>query len=168
MKKNILKRSFELRESKEGKGIYGYAFRFNEIIDFFGSKETFSPDLTFETYNQGCYLLLNHNPERVLAKTPKTLRFSVDSQGLRFDADFINTPAWIETMELVKKSVLEKASVGFSVIKEKYNREKDLTTYTAIKLYEVSLVTWPAYQSSEVNPRHKVKSPRPRPPELLC
>ena len=49
----------------------------------------------------------------------------------------------------------------------KERMDKDTLVYEKIKLYEVSLVTWPAYSSSEVNARAKGKSPWP-PEVILC
>ena len=54
-------------------------------------------------------------------------------------------------------NVLNGASVGFSSSKERV--AGDTLIYEKIKLYEISLVTFPAYKSSEVNSRAKAKRP---------
>ena len=150
---------------EDSPGIQGYAFRFSETVDYMGQLERFSPDLKLDLNNSGTYLFRDHNPERVLAKVPDTLRFNLDKDGLIFEADFIDTELWRESRELVKKGVLNGASVGFSSTKERM--DQDILVYERIKLYEVSLVTWPAYESSEVKARAKGKKAWP-PEVILC
>lgn len=159
----MLKREFIFENRAKGKGISGYAFRFSETINYMGQRESFSPDLKVDFNQKGTFLFRDHNPERVLARIPETLRFNTDNQGLLFDADYLDTELWRETRELVNKGVLNGASVGFSSSQDRI--DKDILIYERIKLYEVSLVTWPAYESSEVKSRAKVKSPWP--PELI-
>lgn len=159
----MLKRSFKFQKRGDSPGVKGYAFRFNETINFMGQRERFSPDLKVDLNTAGTFLFRDHNPERVLSRAPDTLRFKTDSEGLMFEADFIDTELWRETRELVNKDVLNGASVGFSSLDDR--RDKDILIYERIKLYEVSLVTWPAYESSEVKSRAKVNNPWP--PEIV-
>ena len=159
----MLKRSFKFSARESQSGLIGYAFRFNETINYMGQLERFSPDLKVDMNTAGTFLFRDHNPERVLARAPDTLNFKTDSEGLLFNATALDTELWKETRELVSKGVLNGASVGFSSTKDR--QDKDTLIYEQIKLYEVSLVTWPAYQSSEVKSRAKVKQAYP--PELI-
>lgn len=161
----MIKRSFRFSTHEGSKGISGYAFRFNETIEYMGNLERFSENLKVDVNDSGTYLFRDHNPERVLARVPANLRFETDKEGLLFEADFIDTPLWKETQELVRTGVLNGASVGFSSTEDR--QDNDTLVYQRIKLYEVSLVTWPAYQSSEVTSRAKEKTHWPRPPELI-
>ena len=159
----MLKRSFKFSLRDDGPGISGYAFKFSETINYMGQLERFSPDLKVDMNTSGTFLFRDHNPERVLARAPDTLNFKTDDEGLLFNATALDTELWKETRELVSKGVLNGASVGFSSTKDR--KEKDTLIYERIKLYEVSLVTWPAYQSSEVKSRAKAKHPWP--PEII-
>ena len=159
----MLKRHFKFEKRGESSGVKGYAFRFTETVNYMGQLERFSPALKVDYNTAGTFLFRDHNPERVLARVPDTLRFEVDKEGLLFEADYLDTELWRETRELVAKGVLNGASVGFSSTKE--SRDKDTTVYERIKLFEVSLVTWPAYESSEVSSRSKAKPLWP--PEVL-
>lgn len=161
----MLKRSFTFHKRENSPGIAGYAFKFSETINYMGQLERFSPDLKVDLNTAGTFLFRDHNPERVLARVPDTLKFKTDSEGLLFESTALNTELWNETRELVNNGVLNGASVGFSSTKE--SRDKDTLIYEQIKLYEVSLVTWPAYKSSEVKSRAKVKQPWP-PEIILC
>lgn len=160
----MLKRSFKFSQREDSKGIQGYAFRFNETINYMGQLERFSQDLKVDLNESGTFLFRDHNPERVLSRAPKTLRFNTDSEGLLFKADYLDTELWRETRELVSKGVIIGASVGFSSTQDR--KEKDTLIYERIKLYEVSLVTWPAYKSSEVEARNDHLNLKLKPPEL--
>ena len=162
----MIKRSFKFQYRGDSPGITGYAFRFNETISYMGQRERFSNNLKVDLNTSGTYLLRDHNPERLLAKAPDTLSFKTDSEGLLFDATALDTELWKETRELVNKGVLNGASVGFSSTEER--KESDILIYERIKLYEVSLVTWPAYESSEVQSRgNKTLKKRVLPPECF-
>ena len=63
------------------------------------------------------------------------------------------TPLWEETLELIKKGILSKMSIGFSALRER--TENDILIYESIRIYESSLVLWPAYKSSSVDARNK-------------
>ena len=160
----MLKRSFKFQKRGDSKGIQGYAFRFNETINYMGQDERFSPELKVEENRQGTFLFRDHDPAKVLARTPDTLSFSVDKEGLAFRATELSTELWNETRELVTKGVLNGASVGFES-KSEHREDNNTLVYDRIKLYEISLVTFPAYESSEVNARAKVK--RAWPPEII-
>ena len=161
----LLKRSFKFHKRGEGPGIKGYAFRFNEVADYMGQLERFSPQLKVDFNPTGTFFFRDHNPGRVLARIPKTLSVKTDSEGLLFEANALDTELWRETRELVTNGVLNGASVGFQAIKERM--DKKVIIYERIKLFEISLVTWPAYSSSEVSSRgNKTLKNRILPPEL--
>ena len=151
LKGYMRKRSFELRFEKETKGIQGYAFKFFEQVDYFGQAEKFAPDMEFTLNESGCFLFRNHDPSKPLARVPDTLNFSLDKEGLRFSAKELNTELWRESKELIDKKVLTGMSIGFSDLKSRM--ESDVLIYERIKIFEVSLVTWPVYSSSEVSSR---------------
>lgn len=159
----MLKRSFKFDQREVDSKIKGYAFRFSETISYMGQLERFSPDLNFDLNSGGVFLLRDHNPGRVLARVGANLKFEIDKEGLLFEADYLDTELWRESRELIKKGVLNGASVGFSSIKERM--QDNTLVYERIKLFEVSIVSWPAYSSSEVNARKKSLSAWP--PEII-
>ena len=99
----IKKRSYgiEIRESEQS--LSGYVFQFAEEIKYMGQRERFSPELKLELNPAGVFLFRDHNPERVLGREGENVSFELDSQGLKFSAQFIDTPLWKETRELIKK-----------------------------------------------------------------
>ena len=118
-------------------------------------------------HERGTYLFRGHDPEKILGKFPDTLKIEVDNEGLFFSADFIDTPLWRETKELIDKKVLSGVSVGFTDLKSR--TENKVLIYERVRLWEISCLVWPAYESSELKSRAKIKEPlsEPLPPELF-
>lgn len=162
---DILKRSGRVDIRKTPTGIQGYLFKFSEQISFFGELERFSTELKFKTNDSGCFLFRDHDMSRVLARSPDTLNFKKDDQGLMFSATPLTTPLWSETLELINKKVLSGMSIGFRA--EKHRIENNVTIYEDIVIYESSIVCWPAYSTSTLESRAKEKLPEPLPPELF-
>ncbi len=102
-------------------------------------------------------LLYNHDLTRVpLAKTPKTMSFSVDEVGLHFRAELPDTEQAREIYQSVKREDLTGCSFGFTVPKggDSYDPATNTRTITRIdKLYEVSITPYPAYPTTSVEAR---------------
>mgnify|MGYP003110111635 FL=1 len=98
--------------------------------------------------------LFNHDPNHVLGRSKSgTLRMTADSVGLRYEIDLPNTQTARDLAESVKRGDVSGSSFAFSVTSEgqEIERAKDGTTYRNIKdadLYDVSVVTYPAYESA--------------------
>jgi HK97 family phage prohead protease len=95
-------------------------------------------------------LLVNHDTGRVLASSrAKTLRLYEDQIGLRVEADLPNTTDGRDMAELLRRGDLNKMSFGFSVQKDSWNNEMTERTLKSVRLFEVSIVSFPAYQETE-------------------
>ena len=98
--------------------------------------------------------LFNHDPNHVLGRSKSgTLRMTADSVGLRYEVDMPNTQTARDLAESVKRGDVSGSSFAFSVTSEgqEIERAKDGNTYRNIKdadLYDVSVVTYPAYESA--------------------
>ena len=112
-----------------------------------------------------CSLLRDHDSSQVLARVGANMTVKTDAEGLYFSVSKLpDTQLARETKELVKTGVLSGASVGFQVITER--TENKVNVFEHIKLYEISLVVYPYYESSEVEARNKKIDFKPKPPEL--
>lgn len=161
---DLLKRSFPLaiRESDENT-LSGYAFKFSETADGFLGKERFAKALSVE-FATDCFLMRDHDPRRLLGRLGQNLSINTDSEGLKFNLEKLpDTELARETKTLVKSKILTGASVGFQPLDEK--REDGVTVYTKIKLYEISLVPRPYFESSQVRENKTLKY-KALPPEL--
>ena len=98
--------------------------------------------------------LFNHDANHVLGRTTSgTCRLSCDSVGLRYEVDLPNTQVARDLAESVRRGDVSGSSFAFSVDKEgqPIERAKDGMTYRNIvdaDLFDVSVVTYPAYESA--------------------
>ena len=65
-----------------------------------------------------------------------------------------------------QKNILSGMSIGFKALKERM--VSDVLIYDCVQIYEASVVTWPAYKSSQVSARdNKTLKNKILPPELF-
>jgi HK97 family phage prohead protease len=98
--------------------------------------------------------LFNHDASAVLGRSKSgTLRLSADKVGLKYEVDLPNTQLARDLAESVDRGDISGSSFAFSVTPEgqKIERDKNGTTYRNIletRLYDVSVVTYPAYEAA--------------------
>ena len=104
--------------------------------------------------------LVDHDTSKVLGRTKaSTLSLSVDSKGL-YGEIRVNEQDQ-EAMNLysrVMRGDVDQCSFGFDILNEEMIQNPDGTVkfiIKSIKLYEVSVVTFPAYQDTAVEARSK-------------
>lgn len=104
-------------------------------------------------------LLYNHDTNKVpLARTPKTLELTVDNEGLNFKAILPNTETAKEVHTAVLRGDLTGCSFAFTIPDggDTYDPETNTRTIHKInKVYECSVVVFPAYQETSVEARSK-------------
>ena len=111
--------------------------------------------------------LINHEDASVLGRTKAgTLTLRTDDKGLwgSIDVNPNDTEA-VNLYERVKRGDVDQCSFGFSILDEDHtteNREGEPTethyTIKRVKLYEVSVCTFPAYENTGVEARSKKAS----------
>lgn len=155
----------ECRDAQEDSPriISGYAAVFNQVAQigrWYRYKEQIAPG-AFEGCNYDkCVACFNHNTDNILARySSGTLKLSVDEVGLRFEFEVPNTTVGNDMYELVKRGDISQCSFAFVVAEESWkydeqNDENDLRTIEKIaELWDVSLVTYPAYEGTSVDAR---------------
>lgn len=139
--------------------IGGYAATFNKEADGLNFREVIAPGAFTRALasNDPVFLLVNHDMEGIpLASTQSgTLQLRQDKNGLYMEAEL--DPANPRAQELasaLKRGDMDKMSFAFTVDSEGQTRDNGLRTITQIeRLYEVSVVTLPAYSSTTVGMR---------------
>ena len=100
-------------------------------------------------------LLVGHDTSKIpLARTPKTMKLSIDEDGLTFEATLPNTEAGREAYEAVERGDLRGLSYAFTVPEggDTYDAKTNTRTIKRIaKVYECSLTAFPAYESTYVS-----------------
>lgn len=102
-------------------------------------------------------LLFNHNPDLVLARSKSgTLGLVEDRVGLKIEADLAPTTVGRDLAVLLKRGDVSQMSFGFQVVKDSWATEQrggetvETRTILEAKLFDVSAVTYPAYNDTDV------------------
>ena len=148
---------FEIREKGDGMTFVGYAAKFNSRSENLGGfVETIQPGAFRKSLRSrnDVKLLVNHDAGRVLASSRAgTLRLKEDSVGLRVEADLPNTTDGRDMAELLRRGDLSSMSFGFSVIKDSWSSDGTERSLESVRLFETSIVAFPAYQATEASVR---------------
>lgn len=104
---------------------------------------------------QDVTLLFNHERDHVLARTTSgTLRLSSDKTGLVVDADIADTSIGRDVAHLLARRDIGKMSFSFTPRKERWGLTKDgtdMVVVTDVDLWDVSVVTRPAYDTTDAS-----------------
>ena len=139
--------------------ITGYFVMFNSETKLYESVYEEISDKAFENIDlSDIRALADHDTAKILGRTKsQTLSLSVDEKGL-FGEITINkndTEA-VNLYERVKRGDIDQCSFGFNILNEIMEQRADGSvkwTITEIELFEVSVVTFPAYADTAVEAR---------------
>lgn len=150
----------EFRTRDEGGPVIeGYFSVFNRDYELWpGAVEQVAPGAFRETLGGDIRALANHDTRLVLGRTTTgTLTLREDDKGLfgtikmnEQDSDAMNLYA------RVQRGDVSQCSFGFDILDEEFTERSDgsvLWTIRKVKLYEVSVVTFPAYAETAVSAR---------------
>lgn len=140
--------------------VEGYALRFNTESHLLGEfVETISPGALENADLTDVRCLIDHNSSYVLGRTvADTLSLTVDDKGLYFRCQLPNTTYARDLYENIKLGNVNQCSFGFSIEEDgdTFERRSDglfKRTVNKIKsLFDVSIVTYPAYEETDVAP----------------
>lgn len=150
-------RTFDNNDSEE-MILEGYAVVFNQVTDLGWCKEVIDRNAFNGANMSDCVLKYNHSDGfLILARTRnKSLELTIDDHGLKVRAKLIDTTQNKDVYKMVKEGLLDKMSFAFTVAERKWDYETDTRTVLRIsKLYDVSIVDIPAYDTTEVYARSK-------------
>lgn len=138
----------------------GYAVVFNARTDMGWFTEEIDKDAFNECDMSNVYLLFNHDENQILAGTTNgSLDMRIDEHGLFQSSKIIDTSVGEDVLKLVKNGLIRKMSFAFTIDGnggEEWitNEDKDHRIIRKIsKLYDVSLVTYPAYSQTSAYAR---------------
>ena len=142
---------FEIRETADGMSFTGYAAVFNSDSEPLPFIERIAPGAfkrSLQSRNE-VKLLWNHDAGEPLASVRGgTLRLVEDEIGLRVEATLANTTRGRDVAELIRSKTIDSMSFGFSVIKDSWSSNGEIRTLEAVRLFETSVVSWPAYTAT--------------------
>ncbi len=142
--------------------ISGYAAKFNSdttIGCYFKFIERIAPGAFDDVLNDDVRCLFNHDPNFVLARSINgtgTLKLEVDNVGLKYTYTTPDRSYAEDLANAIALGDVSQSSFAFEIAEEMWmygENEGDLDTRIISKfkkLYDVSPVTYPAYQDTEV------------------
>lgn len=168
MSKEIRAFNFDVRadqNDEHGHFLSGTPIVFNEWTDLGWYDESISPDALKDTDLKDVRFLINHNTDMIpLARsrnnnTNSTMQLSVGENGMdiRVDLDTENNAEAKSLYSAVSRGDISGMSFMFTVDEDRWDdldSEHPRRTILAIsKVFEVSAVTFPAYDQTSINAR---------------
>ena len=156
-----LQTQFRAAEDNGEKYIEGYFAVFGSVYELWpGASESIDPHAFDGALSDDIRALIDHETRLVLGRNKAaTLELKVDERGLwgriklnQSDTDAMNLYA------RVQRSDVDQCSFGFDILDEKTEYREDGSvhwTIMKVKLYEVSAVTFPAYEDTSIAARKK-------------
>ncbi|MBM6630309.1 HK97 family phage prohead protease [Mammaliicoccus vitulinus] len=140
--------------------VEGYALRFNTLSnDLGGFVETISPEALKEADLSDVRCLIDHDSSKVLGRTTsETLELKIDDEGLYFRTQLPDTTYARDLYENIRLGNINQCSFGFILDEDgdEFEKRDDglfKRTLRKIKsLFDVSIVTYPAYNDTQVAP----------------
>lgn len=167
---NVEKRFIDVEvraESNEHENmvIEGYALKFSTKSNPLSSGdvrfiETISPEALKDADMSDVRALIDHNPSLVLARTTAdTLHLEVDDVGLKFRATLADTTYARDLYKNIQAGNINQCSFAFELDDKgdsvRYNKETRMyerTLNSFKRIMDVSAVTYPAYNDTDVMP----------------
>lgn len=136
----------------------GYAALFNSWSrDLGGFRERIAPGAFAKALTtDDVRALLNHDKNYVLGRNRAgTLVLTEDERGLRFEVTAPNTGWARDLAESVKRGDINQCSFGFQTVRDDWRTTEgiDERTLLEVRLFDVSIVTYPAYEATRADVR---------------
>lgn len=140
----------------------GYAALYDEETVVEGQRERIERGAFAGRLEDDVRLLLNHDNNTPFARTKNgTLKLTTDENGLYYKADIIDTQAGRDLYAMVKRGDITQSSFAFSISERSFD-DGVMVIEKVGQLYDVSPVTYPAYEATTVVARKKEE---PKPPK---
>ena len=141
--------------------VEGYAIVFNsESRDLGGFTEVVKENALDKALerNTDVLALYGHDYQNVLGRqSANTLQLEKDERGIKFTLDLPNTQLGRDVYTLVERGDLKGNSFGFTVEKDSWDKKGDkvIRTIEQVRdLFEISIVSLPAYEATELVKRN--------------
>lgn len=160
--------SAEMRlDGDESPKIVGYAAVFNTWADIGGwFRESIRPGAFRKTIKENdIRALLNHDENFVLGRNKAgTLKLREDDKGLAVEIDPVPASWANDLLASMRRGDVSQMSFGFTVNKQEIDEANAERTLVDVTLFDVSVVTFPAYPTTSAQVRSVFeKKPAPKP-----
>lgn len=146
--------NLELRQEGEDNVVVGYGSVFNTLSNELGGFREIIAEGAFDgRLEDDVRFLINHDGLPLARTTNGTLRLSTDEKGLKYQAKVANTSLGRDLVELMRNGTINQSSFAFVVEDDSWEVRDGVNVRTINKvsrLYDVSAVTYPAYEEASV------------------
>lgn len=146
--------NLELRQEGEDNIVVGYGSVFNTLSNELGGfREIISEGAFDGRLNDDVRFLINHDGLPLARTTNGTLKLTTDERGLKYEAQVANTSLGRDLIELMRNGTINQSSFAFVVEDDSWEVRDGVNVRTINKvsrLYDVSAVTYPAYEEASV------------------
>jgi hypothetical protein len=168
---NVTELRVDVEEGEEeAPKIRGHLAVFRSLSeDLGGFREMIAPGAFAKTLREAdVRALYNHDPNFVLGRnTSGTLQMVEDDDGLFVDIDPPGTQWARDLMVSIKRGDVSQGSFRFRAVKDIWEKQDDgtvLRVLNEVRLYDVSVVTFPAYADTDAYVRQEPSTPHSKMP----
>lgn len=155
------------------KTIVGYPAVFNKLSeDLGGFREKISPGAFTATLEKGddVRALIDHDSGKVLGRNKSgTLKLEQNTKGLKATIKPADTNAGRDIITSLNRGDIDGMSFGFRTITDKWEtiNGEEIRTLEEVQLFDVSVVTYPAYTDTSVAVRSLEQAKEAAKPKTL-
>lgn len=157
-RRTIAYSNLEVRAENDGKTLVGYAAVWDSPSEFMGFTEFVKRGAFTKTLNDGAdvRLLIDHDGVPLARTKSGTMALEEDERGLRVEAELDPmNPDAARIMSAMKRGDLSQMSFAFRTIKDSWNGDRTVRELREVQLFDVSVVTFPAYEQTVAELRRK-------------
>jgi len=150
-KRSIAYTNLELRAEEDGNTLVGYAAVFDSPSEPMPYTEYVRRGAFSKTLTDGAdvRLLIDHEGIPLARTRSGTLALEEDERGLRVEAELDPAnPDAMRVLSAMRRGDLSQMSFAFKTIKDSYNEDRSVRELKEVKLFDVSIVTFPAYEDT--------------------
>lgn len=156
--RSIAYSTLELRADPDSDTLVGYAAVFDAPSEPMPFTEFVRRGAFAKTLNDGAdvRLLVDHVGVPLARTKSGTLLLEEDDRGLRVEAslDPMNPDAQ-RVLSAMRRGDLSQMSFAFKAVKDSFNADRSVRELKEVKLFDVSVVTYPAYEDTIVSLRSR-------------
>lgn len=156
--RSIAYTTLEIRADGDSNTLHGYAAVFDAPSEPMPFTEFVRRGAFAKTLNDGAdvRLLVDHEGVPLARTKSGTLVLEEDERGLRVEAqlDPMNPDAQ-RVLSAMRRGDLSQMSFAFKTVKDSWNKERSVRELKEVQLFDVSVVTYPAYEDTIVSLRSR-------------
>lgn len=159
--RSIAYTTLEMRAKPEGNTLVGYAAIFDSPSEPLPWTEFVKRGAFRKTIKDGAdvRLLIDHEGVPLARSRSGTLLLEEDEVGLRIEAQLDESnPDAAKIMSALRRGDISQMSFAFETVKDSWSTDKRTRELREVKLFDVSVVTYPAYEQTVAELRSRTST----------